>query len=363
MSFRRCFALATVAVPALVWFAPAQARTLPLSSTQAQALGVRFAPAENAARLEIGANARVVLRPDAQYVVAAPYPGMVSQILVAIGQPVKKGQPLAAFASPQMFEASRALTEARSQAELAQLALKRDRQLHDDGIIAGSRWETTQAHAREASAMVRAREAEMAAAGIVVGPKGEARMVAGRDGLIADIQAVPGTRVDASAPLFRIVDATALELDLLVGRDVPAVRGGERVEVRQRGVIGKVAGVVPTSDGTGAVRVRVTLDQRGNLQAGENVGVVIHLGTAANAGPNQAGAGAATRFRVPLAALSYAQGKAGVFVAVKDGVVYQPVEVDAMDDAFATIRGALPANAKVAVTGLGALKGLLVGGQ
>lgn len=356
MSFRRRLALTAVAVSALAWFAPAQGRTLPLSPTQAQALGIRFALAENAAKIEAGTTARVVLRPDAQYVVAAPYPGMVSQILVAIGQPVKKGQALASFASPQMFEASRALTEARSQAELAQLALRRDRQLHDDGIIAGSRWETTQAHAREASAMVRAREAEMAAAGVAVGPRGEARMVAGRDGLVAEIHAVPGTRVEASAPLFRIVDPTALELDLLVGRDVPAIRGGERVEVRQRGATGKVAGVVPSSDGTGSVRVRATLDQRGTLQAGENVGVTIQLGAAHDAQPG-------TRLRVPLGALAYVQGKAGVFVSVKDGVVWHAVTVEAADDAVATVRGAMPANARVAVAGLGALKGLLAGGE
>jgi len=356
MSFRRRLALTAFAVSALTCIAPVQARTLPLSAAQAQALGIRFAAAENAAHIEIGTTARVVLRPDAQFVVAAPYPGMVSQVLVAIGQSVKKGQPLALFASPQMFEASRALAEARSQAELAQLALKRDRQLHDDGIIAGSRWETTQARAREAAAAVRAREAEMAAAGIGVGPRGEARMVAGRDGLIAEIHAVPGTRVDASAPLFRIVDPDALELDLLVGRDVPTIRGGERVEVRQRGAAGKVAGVVPSSDGTGAVRIRATLDTRGSLQAGESVGVVVHLGSGT---ASQSG----VRLRVPVAALTYTQGKAGIFVAVKDGVVYHPVTVDATDDAFATVRGALPANARVAVTGIGALKGMLVGGQ
>ncbi|KAI3590762.1 hypothetical protein D9X30_4247 [Cupriavidus sp. U2] len=359
MSFRRRLALAAFAVSALTCIAPVQARTLALTAAQAQALGIRFAAAENAAHMEIGATARVVLRPDAQFVVAAPYPGMVSQVLVAIGQSVKKGQPLALFASPQMFEATRALAEARSQAALSQLALKRDRQLHDDGIIAGSRWETTQARAREAAATVRAREAEMAAAGIGVSPRGDARMVAGRDGLVAEIHAVPGTRVDASAPLFRIVDPDALELDLLVGRDVPTIRGGERVEVRQRGAAGKVAGVVPSSDGTGSVRIRATLDARGSLQAGESVGVVIHLGAATGGATGQSG----VRLRVPVAALTYTQGKAGVFVAVKDGVAYYPVTVDATDDAFATVRGVLPADARVAVTGIGALKGMLVGGQ
>lgn len=360
MFFRHCLALTAIAASALVcalaFAPPARAATLALNASQAQALGVRFAVAENANALEVGVSARVVLRPDAQYVVAAPYPGMVSQIFVAIGQPVKKGQALAAFASPQMFEASRALSEARSQADLAQLALKRDRQLHDDGIIAASRWESTQARAREASAMLRAREAELGAANLSLNAKGEARMVAGRDGLVAEIHAVPGTRVDAAAPLFRVIDPTALELEMLVGRDLPAIRGGERVEVRQRGASGKVAGVVPSSDGTGALRVRVKLDQRGSLQAGDNVAATIHLGEGSSA---QTG----TRLRVPMSALAWVQGKPGLFVAVDNGVAWLPVTIDSSDDASAIVHGALPAKANVAVAGLAALKGLLLGGR
>ncbi len=356
MFFRRCLALVAIAASALACLTPAQARTLALNPTQAQALGVRFAAAENAARLEAGVSARVVLRPDAQYVVAAPYPGMVSQVLVAIGQPVKKGQALASFTSAQLYESSRALSAARSQAELAQLALKRDRQLHADGIIAASRWESTQAHAREAAAMLHARQAELASAGLVLNANGEARMVAGRDGLVSEIHAVPGTRVEAAAPLFKIVDPSALELDLLVGRDLPPIRGGERVEVRQRGASGKVVGVVPAGDGTGALRVRATLAQRGSLQAGENVAAIIHLAA-------DTGGEAIPRLRVPVTALAWVQGKAGVFVEVQGGVAWQAVMVESSDDAYATVRGALPANAKVAVAGLGALKGLLAGAQ
>ncbi|MCY1213547.1 efflux transporter, RND family, MFP subunit [compost metagenome] len=333
------------------------AQALVLSAAQIQSLGVRFSPVTAAAQLEIGASGRVVLKPDAQYVVAAPYPGMVSRVLVAIGQPVRAGQPLATFASPQLFEAGRALTEARSQANLARQALARDRSLHDDGIIPGSRWQATQARATEAAATVRAREAEMAAAGIVFsGGSGEPQLVAGRAGLIAEVNAMPGTRVDGAAPLFHVVDPTALELDLLVGRDMPAPTGGERVEVRQRGATGQVAGVVPVSDGTAAVRVRAVLDKRGSLQAGESVNAIVHLRGA----PDATGAG---RVGVPPTALTYWRGMPGVFVATKRGVRYQAVVIEAVNEAAATVRGTLPAGTRVAVAGVGALKGMLAGAQ
>jgi biotin carboxyl carrier protein len=356
MFFRLMLFVGALAAPTLFHIGTARAQALTLSTAQAQSLGVRFGPVAGAAQLEIGASGRVVLKPDAQYVVAAPYAGMVSRVLVSIGQAVRGGQPLATFASPQLFEAGRALAEARSQANLARLALARDRGLHDDGIIAGSRWQATQARAAEAAAMVHAREAEMASAGIVFAGAGEPQLVAGRAGLIAEVNAVPGTRVDGAAPLFRIVDPSALELDVLVGRDMPAPAGGERVEVRQRGATGQVAGVVPASDGTAAMRVRAVLDKRGSLQAGESVNVIVHLRGA----PDAAGEG---RVRIPATALTYWRGTPGVFVATKTGARFQTVMVEAVDDAAATVRGALPPGTRVAVAGVGALKGMLAGGE
>jgi len=357
---RPLFAAACAAMAVLV-ASTACAQSLPLSAAQVQALGLRFAAVSRADELDVGASARVVLKPDAQYVVAAPYSGMVPRVLVSIGQTVRAGQPLATFASPQLYEAGRALTEARSQAALAGQALARDRNLHDDGIIAASRLQASQARATEAAAMVRARDAEMAAAGIVFAPRtGEPQLVAGRPGLIAEVNAVPGVRVDGATPLFRIVDPTALELDLLLGRDVPAPHGGERVEVRARGAAGSVAGVVPVSDGTAAVRVRVVLDRRGSLQAGESVSVSLRLRDGAGAG---AGASGAPRVRVPAAALTYWKGAPGVFVQGKDNARFQPVTVESVDEAAATVRGPLPAGSRVAVSGIGALKGMLDGGQ
>ncbi len=94
-------------------------------------------------------------------------------MLVAIGQNVRPGQPLASFLSPQLFDARRALAEANSQARLAQQALVRDQSLYEDGIIAASRWQATQARATEAAAMARARRAELASAGVVSSGSGE----------------------------------------------------------------------------------------------------------------------------------------------------------------------------------------------
>ena len=142
------------------------AEAVSLSPEQARTLGVRFQSIQSSDELNISAHARVVLRPDAQAIVAAPYAGALPRVLVAVGQSVRAGQPVVTFTSPQLYEARRAVAEAESQSRLAQQSLTRDRLLHEDGIIAASRWQSTQARATEAAAMAQARRAELAASGV-----------------------------------------------------------------------------------------------------------------------------------------------------------------------------------------------------
>ncbi len=337
--------------------AQAVAQAVPLSAEQARSLGVRFSVIAVSSGLDVGTHARVVFKPDAQSVVAAPYAGMVPRVLVSVGQTVRAGQPLAGFLSPQLFETSRALTEANSQARLAQQSLARDKALYDDGIIAASRWQATQARAAEANAMVKARRAEVASAGIAFNGSGaEAQLVASRGGVVSEVNAVPGARVEASASLFRIVDPAALELDLLVGPDIPVPVIGDRVEIPLRGAGGIVTGVAPSGDGTAGVRVRASLERRGDLRAGESVNVTLKL----HGSPGSAASG---MVRVPVAALAYVRGVPGVFVATNQGFRFQQVAVASTDDAIAVVRANLPAGTRVAVAGVGALKGLLAGDQ
>lgn len=338
-----------------------------LSAEQAQALGVRFEPIQAAQRIEVSAHARVVLRPDAQAVVAAPYAGAVPRVLVALGQTVRTGQPVAVFTSPQLYEARRALLEAESQSRLARQALARDQALHEDGIIAASRWQATQARAAEAAAMAQARRAELAASGLqFVG--NEVHLVAPRAGLVTEVLAVPGARVEASAPLLRVADPKALELDLLLGREVPLPGVGDRVQVAARGAQGKVAGMAPVGDGSAGMRVRVALERAGDLRVGESVTASLAL-AGADAGPSGGSAGGSgggsggARLRVPAAALAHWNNRTGVFVATGQGARFMPLSVEASDEATAVVRGTLPPKARIAVTGIAALKGLLGGGE
>jgi RND family efflux transporter MFP subunit len=344
-----------LALPAVGMAAQAVPPSLALSAAQAHALGVRFETLATATHLDVAAHARVVLRPAAQAVVAAPYAGAVPRVLVALGQTVKAGQAVAAFTSPQLYEARRALQEAESQSRLARQSLERDRALHEDGIIAASRWQATQARAAEAAAMAQARRAELASSGLRFSGD-EVLLVAPRAGLVTEVLAVPGARVEASAPLVRVADPKALELDLLLGREVPLPGVGDRVQVQARGAAGQVAGIAPVGDGSAGMRVRVSLERAGDLRVGESVTAQLALGGAA-------GAGSGERLRVQASALVHWQGRTGVFVGTEQGVRFAALSVEASDEATAVVRGTLPAGARIAVAGIAALKGLLSGGE
>ncbi|RGE45446.1 efflux transporter periplasmic adaptor subunit [Comamonas testosteroni] len=353
MFFQQWLLAGALALPA----AGMASEAMILSPEQVHTLGVRFQSIQPGAELEVSTHARVVLRPDALTVVAAPYAGAVSRVLVAVGQSVRAGQAVAVFSSPQLYEAQRALAEAQSQARLAQQALARDRSLYEDGIIAASRWQTTQARSTEAAAMVQARRAELASSGVTFNGN-QAQLLAQSAGIVTEVLVQAGTRVEASTPLLRVADPKALELDLLLGREVPLPAIGDTVQVRVRGAVGQVAGIAPLGDGSAGMRVRVALARNGELRLGESVTATLLLKNGARDKTL-----ASARLRIPAAALAYWKGQSGVFLDTGKGVRFEPLTVEASDDATAVVRAALPPNARIAVSGIAALKGLLSGGQ
>jgi hypothetical protein len=172
---------------------------------------------------------------------------------------------------------------------------------------------------------------------------------------VADVQAVLGARVEAGSPLFRIVDPSSLELDMLIGQDAPVPARGDRVIVDDRGASGEVIGLAPTGDGSAATRVRASLPRSGNLRPGESVRATVEV-----RGSGQSGGSALAR--LPAAALAYVAGRPGVFVAVPQGFVFRNVDVASTNDAVAVVRSpGLATGSRVAITGVGALKGLMTG--
>ena len=203
--------------------------------------------------------------------------------------------------------------------------------------------------------MARARRDELAASGVQLSGN-EAHLLASRAGVVTEVMAVPGARVEASAPLVRLADPQALELDLLLGREVPLPTMGDRVQVAARGAQGQVVGIAPVGDGSAGMRVRAALARAGDLRVGESVAATLVLADAA-------GGKGGGRLRIPAAALVHWHGRTGVFAAAGKGVRFVPLLLEASDEATAVVRGDLAADARIAVAGVAALKGLLAGEQ
>ena len=78
-------------------------------------------------------------------IVAAPVGGLVTAVMVGVGEPVKEGQVMARLVSPQLLELQRELAQAAAERERTQQALAREERLLAEGLIAASRVEGSRA--------------------------------------------------------------------------------------------------------------------------------------------------------------------------------------------------------------------------
>jgi len=129
-----------------------------LSAKQALALGIKTAALPSKQSGEVsGLPAQVVIPPNQLIVISTPLPAMVEQILVGVGDSVRKGQPIARLQSPALAEAQRGLLQASVQSQLAKENLSRDEALWNDGIIAESRFLAPKGASLEAPAALASR--------------------------------------------------------------------------------------------------------------------------------------------------------------------------------------------------------------
>jgi hypothetical protein len=133
---------------------------------------------------------------------------------------------------------------------------------------------------------------------------------------VTEVMVQPGARVDASAPLVRVADPKALELDLLLGREVPLPAVGDSVQVITRGAAGRVEGIAPVGDGSAGMRACCANQERGSALGRK---CYSHI----DVERFRHGKGAVesrNRLRIPASALVYWQGQTGVFIRTGKGV-------------------------------------------
>lgn len=335
-----------------------------LSPAQAQALGIVTAALPGKQSGEVsGLPAQVVIPANQMFVVSTHLPAMIEQTLVGVGDSVKQGQIIARLQSPALAEAQRGLLQAGVQSRLARENLARDEALWKDGIIAESRYRSTQGRALEAQAALSERKQMLRSSGmsdaaisrLLSGNSVSSRLTltAPIDGVVLEKSAEAGQRVDAAVPMFRIarLDPLGLEIQapLAYTRNL---RIGAKVSVPAYAASGRLSAIGRSLTGSNqTVLLRATIRQGAkNLRPGQFVEVSIS--TAANSG---------AQWEIPNSALARIAGKTVIFVATPQGFRAQPVTVINEGAQNSVIGGALNGDEKIAVRGVSALKSGMMG--
>lgn len=328
-----------------------------LSPAQRAALKVSVAPlSAHAGAVTVGLPARVVIPPAQERLVTAPVAGMVTELRVAAGDPVRLGQTLAVLRGESLIGAQRELAQAAVQAQLARESVRRDEALFQEGIIPESRLQSARAQLAQSEAALRERRAwlrlmGLSEAAVKLAERGErladsVSLAAPMDGVVMEVPAVVGARVETTAPLLRLARLDPLWLEIQAPAEVAAlVRKGQGVSVPGTAAKGSVLSVGRGVSEAQTVPIRARIGNKdGLLRLNQSVSARLE------------GVAGSRQWRVPVKAIVRQAGQNWVFVERPGGFEPEQVKVLSQSAQQAAIDGPFSGEEKIAVEGVAALK-------
>jgi RND family efflux transporter MFP subunit len=332
---------------------------------QIRALGIQIAPLQSqTGSVKASYPAQVVVPTGAEEVVSSPVAGMVARLLVQQNQAVRPGAPLLRIVSPELGQLQLQLLQTSARATLARQTSQREQKLFDDEIIPQRRVQEAQAALKEAEAALTQAKAALRLSGMTAAtieriaasgnPQDGITLTASRAGVVTEITAKPGQRVDAATALLHIAQTDALWLDIQVpvseSANWPA---GTKVEVPDRGIAARITSasqMVTASSQTVVLRAAVEM-KTAQLRPGEFVTVALPIG------------GAKDAWDVPLSAVAHDGQQAYVFIRTPNGFEARPVKAAASAGQRVRVQGSLKAGEQIAISGVVALKGAWLNGK
>jgi len=347
-----------VAVLLLASLAPAAAELVFISPEQRTALGIRTEPLQASEEIRSARFPARVAVPSAQLqVVTTPQGGVVEVLLVAEGEEIHRGQPLARIQSPGYLELQSDYLEARARYLLAETNYRRDRQLSKDGIIAERRLLESRAAYQELSAaqarlrhMLELSGMDEQALSDLESQKtlsSSLSVHAPIDGVVLEQMVSAGKGVELADPLYRIARLKPLWLEIHVPlQQLGGLAVGQAVVVPELDVRGQVISVGRMVHGTDqGVLVRAEVSEGAErMRPGQFLQAQLAV------------AGDSSSFRVPGAAVLRSGGTSYVFLARDEGFLPVAVTVTSEEADYQVIQGDLQAGAPVAVSGTAAIK-------
>jgi RND family efflux transporter MFP subunit len=298
----------TAAVPAPG--EPLRDVTVTLTQDSVERAGIKVAPV-GTGRAADAMRIPGVIEPNAykQVVVTPIVAGRITDVLVELGQPVRRGQTMARIFSPELAEAQTKFVSLRAELEAHEQELRRTERLVEIGAASRQALERIHAEHTARTAEVQSARSRLELLGmsgtatdsLVPGKRVEAAasVPAPLAGIVTERLANVGLNVDTATRLFTVVDLSAVWVVADVHeKDLSRVRAGSRATITTtaypgRVLDGRVSYIDPqVSADTRTARVRVEVP---------NPGRELRLGMYAEV--TVAGASTATVILIPKSAV------------------------------------------------------------
>lgn len=321
----------------------------------AQGIAASQIKVDNAASGEVDtfilASATVEALPDAEAVLTARAPGIVTRILARIGDPVRAGQTIALVESRDASQIAADRMAAAARVDQANRQLARERSLLAQGVSPRADFEA--AEATLAVAQADAQRARAAAGAARVSSDGRfVAVVSPVSGRVTSASASLGQFVAAETELFRVADPRRLQITAsLPPSDAARVRAGDRVELSAsdgstvEGRVRSATGVIDPQ--TRAATIVVMPSGAGtDLSPGQ----LIQARIAASGGA------ARNSVTVPQDAVQTIGSRSVVFVRTRDGFKAHDVQVGSRSGGMVSILSGIRAGTRIATTNAFLLK-------
>ena len=226
--------------------------------------------------------------------VGVPVPARAMRLMAAAGDSVRAGQTLVELQSPELGRLRADYVSAQARVSLAEVALKRKRDLAAEKIVPQREVQEAETDATQAQASLRAASAALTALGVPPSTSGDAES---RDaatfalrspisGVVLERNIVQGQMLEPATPAYRIANVSTLWLTVhAFERDAVRIAKGANARLafsalpgeQFRGVVSLLGGQVSKESRTIPIRIDVR-NERGLLRPGMSATAAVPVG-------------------------------------------------------------------------------------
>lgn len=297
---------------------------------------IAIAKVQQGAAVELVFPATVAARPTGTARLDARASGVVRSLSKTLGDYVARGETVARIESADAASLAAQLSEARARVNELNAVYERERRLFEANVTAREDLEAAQANLAVARSELQRAQAAVAAAGVSSDGRSLA-VTSPISGRITAAPAVLGAFVNAGDELYRVVNPSALQVEVAVpAADISRIRAGDEATLvlpDGREIGGRVRSLTPAVDAENRTATAVI------SLAGAIPGV--RPGAFLEARIRPSGEVEAELVSVPEDAIQTVEGRDVVFRRVKGGFQTQAVTVGARSAGRATITAGL----------------------